>query len=680
MTDVDPTLRSAIEATAPLVGGDFVHAVVRQIGTAVAAQTVVVAVSPQDGVAPSRRTAIATWTSPSAAASDDDARRRCEYPLAISGEPVGTLTITTSNPEALRGADERLLRALIDRTAAEVARIRADESAYERSRRDPLTGALNHGAINEMLERLLADGETSRCALAMVDVDGMKATNDTYGHQVGDALLVAVTNALSQSHAVVGRYGGDEFIAVLPGAGRDAAEDYRDDVMATLSDTIVREHDTGVRVPVGISIGLAIYPDEATGPEDLIRLADNAMYASRRDESKTAGVATRRLGSERVASIVGEIVPLLTAPGGREEKLGLVAQQLSVGAGYDAVNFEVAGPSGEEAPAWERAYVRAPSDIIEAWMQEQQGGSSEHPLTMELERTRRPIFIDDVPSSPHLLPAERDLITAAGLKSGLVVPMVWQNRIVGMLSVASKREAAFTAWDARFLTTVAAQVTAIVFMTTIVDELQATSADLMRAQLDTVMMLAAAAEAHDHTTGRHIQRVRALAEALALELGYTDAQANAIGIAGVLHDIGKIRVPDAVLTSPGKLSDDEWVIMKQHTLWGGEFLDGRIGFELAAVVARAHHERWDGGGYPLGLKGDEIPEAAAITSVADSFDAMTNDRPYRAGMPVADAVEELLAHRGTQFSPRVVDALVRLHEKNAIPFAPQPRDEHLRAA
>ena len=182
------------------------------------------------------------------------------------------------------------------------------------------------------------------------------------------------------------------------------------------------------------------------------------------------------------------------------------------------------------------------------------------------------------------------------------------------------------------------------------------------------MMLAAVAEANDNTTGRHLQRVRAITEALAKDLGYGDDEAKELGLAAVLHDIGKIQVPDAMLRSSEKLSEQEWAIMKQHTIWGAEFLRGRRGFALAEIVAHSHHERWDGGGYPSGLKGGEISEAAAITTVADSFDAITSDRPYRSGRSPEEALKEIVAWSGRQFSPRVVEALVRLHERGALPL------------
>ena len=119
--------------------------------------------------------------------------------------------------------------------------------------------------------------------------------------------------------------------------------------------------------------------------------------------------------------------------------------------------------------------------------------------------------------------------------------------------------------------------------------------------------------------------------------------------------------------------------MKHHAVWGEEFLAGRPGFELASVIARSHHERWHGGGYPAGLSGEEIPEAAAIVAVADSFDAMTSDRPYRPRRSMAAAVQEIAACSGKQFSPKVVEAMMRLHKRRKLP-RPRQRAPEEKAA
>jgi HD-GYP domain-containing protein (c-di-GMP phosphodiesterase class II) len=123
-----------------------------------------------------------------------------------------------------------------------------------------------------------------------------------------------------------------------------------------------------------------------------------------------------------------------------------------------------------------------------------------------------------------------------------------------------------------------------------------------------------------------------------------------------------------VLASSGELLREEWELMKHHTTWGAQFLAGRAGFELAAVIARAHHERWDGSGYPDGLAGETIPEAARIVAVSDSFDAMVSDRPYRRGRSVASAIEEIAGCSGSQFSPAVVEALARLYARAELPL------------
>ena len=596
-------------------------------------------------------------------------RAACSTPILSSASSVlGTLAIyyrTRHEPDA---RELRLIDSWTRLAAIALERMRAEEELRERLRRDSLTGTLNHGAITEALADLVSVDEDARHAVAMVDVDGMKATNDTYGRQLGDALLLSVVRELQRDDALVGRYGGDEFIVVLPGADRAEAERYRDAVVSSLAASGVFHQDTGARVPMSVSIGLAIYPDEAQRIEDLVKLADNAMYASRhRPVAWTGDDRYRPLTGERAAKLAADVLPLLTSPGSREHKLNLVAHQLSVGAGYDAVNFEVAGAPSEAAPPWQRAFAQAPDELLDAWMREL-NDANEHPISRILDRTRRPLFLDKVEGDERLTAGEREVLLAAGLRSGLAVPMIWRNRMIGILSVGSKQEAAFTSWDAHFLTAVASQVTAIVFMTTLVEDLQEASAELTQSHSETVMMLASAAEAHDATTGRHLQRVRAMTEALALELGYAEQQAKDLGLASALHDIGKIRVPNRLLASADRLDDEAWKLMKQHTFWGQDFLGGRPGFELAAVIARSHHERWDGTGYPDGLAGEEIPEAAAIVGVADSCDAMTNDRPYRPGRRFSEALEEIVACSGRQFSPTVVKALVRLHNRRGLPL------------
>jgi diguanylate cyclase (GGDEF)-like protein/PAS domain S-box-containing protein/putative nucleotidyltransferase with HDIG domain len=459
---------------------------------------------------------------------------------------------------------------------------REERPHFDGTANDPLTGALNHGALIEEMHALPEDRPGSH-SIVLLDVDGLNVTNDTYGHAVGDAVLQEVATILGEDEleTIVGRYGGDEFVVLLPGVDHDEAEAYRDRVLAKFDSTAVKGENDNIRVPVCVSMGVATYPDDADDIGVVLNLADSATYSSRQQKPLAPAVAggRRLLGKERAAQLVAEIVPLLTRSGTREEKLALVAQHLSAGASYDAVNFEVAGDT-PEPPEWQSTHIRAPKGIVDAW-QEEQNQSENHPLGRILEETRGPVFLDNVETDERLTAKERELLGAIGIKSGLVVPMIWQDAVVGMLSVGSSTETGFHSWDAQFLTAVASQVTAIVFMTTLVEELQEATNNIKEAHGETVLMLASVAEANDNTTGRHLQRVRAVSEALAKELGYSVEDAEEFGLAAVLHDIGKIQVPGELLRKADSLTDKEWAIMRQHTTWGADFLRGRRGFALA---------------------------------------------------------------------------------------------------
>ncbi|MEW6593637.1 MAG: HD-GYP domain-containing protein [Thermodesulfobacteriota bacterium] len=168
-----------------------------------------------------------------------------------------------------------------------------------------------------------------------------------------------------------------------------------------------------------------------------------------------------------------------------------------------------------------------------------------------------------------------------------------------------------------------------------------------------------AVDARDSHTYDHSQQVAVVGYLLARAMGCSARQADIIHIAGHLHDIGKIGLPDAVLQKEGKLSDGEWALVRKHPEIGARIaapVKAFSGKEGIAAIIFAHHERFDGGGYPLGLKGGEIPIGARIIAVADALSAMIQDRPYRKGRSLAEAEEEVLAHGGAQFDPIVVAA------------------------
>lgn len=170
--------------------------------------------------------------------------------------------------------------------------------------------------------------------------------------------------------------------------------------------------------------------------------------------------------------------------------------------------------------------------------------------------------------------------------------------------------------------------------------------------------LAGALEARDLVTGEHIRRVSEGTRLLARALGLPADQAELIGEASTMHDIGKIGLEDSILRKPGKLSDEEWSSVREHPVIGRRILENSDlpVMRVAAQIAAHHHERWDGTGYPDGLAGEQIPLAARIVSVVDTFDALTTARPYRGPLPVEEALAILREGSGSQFDPTVVDA------------------------
>jgi putative two-component system response regulator len=191
--------------------------------------------------------------------------------------------------------------------------------------------------------------------------------------------------------------------------------------------------------------------------------------------------------------------------------------------------------------------------------------------------------------------------------------------------------------------------------------------ELKQAQIEILHRLALAAEFRDDVTGQHTQRVGQLAAQLARELGLPEPEIALLLLAAPLHDIGKLGIPEQLLLKPDRLTIAEFEQMKQHTTIGARILSGGR-YELlryAEEIAHSHHERWDGSGYPRGLAGEAIPLASRIVAVADAFDVLTHQRPYKQAWSIPDALQEIARQSRDKFDSRVVDALLVLYHQQA---------------
>ncbi|MEI8658347.1 HD domain-containing phosphohydrolase [Vibrio sp. Hal054] len=183
---------------------------------------------------------------------------------------------------------------------------------------------------------------------------------------------------------------------------------------------------------------------------------------------------------------------------------------------------------------------------------------------------------------------------------------------------------------------------------------------LRETQIDLIQRLGRAAEYKDNETGMHVQRMSHYTKILAMALGMEEDHAEELRMATTMHDIGKIGIPDSILLKPGKLDEQEFAEMKKHVVIGGNILSNPRStlISLAYKVATAHHEKWDGSGYPNGLVGDAIPIEGRIAAIADVFDALTSERPYKTAWSIEEAIEFLESQSGKHFDPQLVQLFI----------------------
>ncbi len=429
--------------------------------------------------------------------------RRAEFvALALSDQPVenfvseirqrdGATIWISENARCVRGADggvlyfEGTVENVTERVSMEQEREQMLLEALDRADRDPLTGLLNHRAFHKRLtqEADRAQRAGTKLAVAVLDLDNFKFFNDAYGHVAGDAVLRTVTTTLRaccRSYDILARFGGDEFAIIVPDTTVEHAQQFAQRVQAAMMETGFTPTGYDTRIPLGVTVGVALFPDEAVSRTDVIELADRRLR-----RAKTGG---------------------------------------------------------------------------------DQDGVCEQ-----------------------------------------------------LRSIYSTSHSGFSILDA----------------------------------------LVTAVDNKDRYTRRHSEDVTIHCLTIGLELGLSEPELEQLQLSALLHDVGKIGVPDAILRKPGQLSESEMAAVQQHAQMGAMIVSAVPGFGDILDGIRHHHERWDGKGYPHALQQEAIPRIARIMAVADAFSAMTTSRPYRTGMPVKKALSILEAGSGVQWDPECVAAFCR---------------------
>jgi diguanylate cyclase (GGDEF)-like protein len=571
---------------------------------------------------------------------------------------------------------ERAARAALAEREAELARLNAQ--LVEDSRRDPLTGMRNRRALSDdLLELQARRHEPGRnFAVALCDVDHFKAYNDRLGHLAGDHALrtiSAIIRATLRAGDLAYRFGGEELLLVLRGAHGDEAVAVAERVRAAVEAAAV-PHPDGVNGMLTASIGVAAGDDDV---DRMLARADGALY-----EAKRAGRNRTVLAADSVPDLtvlrphepVEEPVPrhlrsmlavsrAAAAGQGPLPVLEALAETIRSELSFHVVAVNILDEASQEMRI---VTVLGDDDARRTLLGTSSPWSVWAPImTPEFER-RRAIWL---PAGSHW---GDEMVTWTPSISAVLGPDGWHPDDTLLLPLRGQ--------DERILGAVSVDQPAsgrrpddeqITYLMSVVDHAalgleqnlraagQAGGADEQSSELRlaAAMLLAEALDLRDPSTGRHSRTVGDYARQIAERLGLGPDHVERIHAAGVLHDLGKLGIADAILYKPGPLSDAEWEEMRRHPEIGARILL-HAGLTEISHWVRAHHERIDGHGYPDRLSADEIPLEAQILAVADAYEAMIADRPYRSGMAPEEARTELGLCSGTQFDPVVVEAFL----------------------
>jgi HD-GYP domain-containing protein (c-di-GMP phosphodiesterase class II) len=276
---------------------------------------------------------------------------------------------------------------------------------------------------------------------------------------------------------------------------------------------------------------------------------------------------------------------------------------------------------------------------------------------------RQPIWVEDLLAArSEARPVSQ--LTEEGFRSYLALPLIGHNDFLGIVEIVWRQPPEIQALDTAFLGRVTEQISLAMERSSIVRDLRHSNEGLASAYNAMVEGLSRALELRDIETEGHTRRVSVLMMRFGEHMQIPSAQWDAIKQGALLHDIGKLGIPDAILLKPGSLTPREREVMQQHAVYGYNILAPIISLRQTLDIALYHHERWDGSGYPYGLKGEQIPLVARLFALADVFDALTSDRPYRPAWAHSQAVEYLREQAGRLFDPQIVELFLEIVDQN----------------
>ncbi len=356
---------------------------------------------------------------------------------------------------------------------------------------------------------------------------------------------------------------------------------------------------------------------------------------------------TARKQHENELKAIGSLSSALRSAPERAEMLAVIVEELAALLNWDTVSVEIIDPLTGDA------VTEAAHGSWEALIGTRQKSGTG--INSIISQTRQPYVTNDLKNDPNLAYPEW---THKDIHGGIGAPLIAKDHLIGFLWVGRKTEMSES--DVRLLVSVADMAANAVYRVTLYEQSQKDAADLSMAYDSTLEGWSHALELRDQETEGHTRRVVQMTVNLAQAMGVDPSELENTRRGALLHDIGKMAIPDSILLKPGTLNDREWEIMRRHPEYAYEFLEPIAYLRPIIAIPYCHHEKWDGSGYPRGLAGEEIPFTARIFAVVDVWDALRSDRPYRTAWSYEKTLKYIVDLSGKHFDPQVVQAFLKL--------------------
>lgn len=548
---------------------------------------------------------------------------------------------------------------------------------------DPLTQIANRRAFNFELSRKMIEWQRQRSPLAlmMIDIDFFKRFNDQYGHQAGDRVLLDTAQLIQSTLRemdLVCRFGGEEFAVVQPLKHSNESTRSAERIRSVIESSIVKFEGLDLRVTASIGVAEAMKGDDV---DLLVKRADVALYAAKQNgrnqvmvHDGAKCVSVTKTGEELLENCTTNVgtgwaiqdddafnlsAANLFIVDDSQAVIDSVCVSLRQG-GFQKLSYEI-----DSTVAFEKAKLtKLELILLDIDMPGVDGLTLLSQFRADDHFKEKPIII----LTAHTDAKTKNTALELGASDVLHKP-VSPNELIARVNNTLLAHA-----HSRFLKGYSQKLE---------HEVTLRTTELLASRREAILCLARAAEINTLGASRHILRIGKYAAMIAKELGFSESQVIEMEHAAQLHDIGKVEVPDNILTKPDNLTDEEFEVVKEHCFGGSRIIrdddctDEELAaaqeslidscsssmMRMAAIVAESHHEKWDGSGYPHGLKGLNIPIEGRIVAVCDVFDALSNPNSKRDAFQLDDCFEMILERKGSHFDPEIVDVFFRCKDE-----------------